>query len=212
MRTKTLAWFIIASGAFVVIFSNRIVFPGLERIVGIETIVGAQNVVYQPDGSYLVTNPGAMLRWIASVAAIGMAISLCGVLLLLRTRKTPDTQHATARHTEIRRLKLMWDYQCWPLWENNGVIFKTFDPATFPLSESTLARLQAWAAIPDAKLAEHISAPQDMTWTEEEKRSFEAEGLELWRILRRELGSGFHISYHNPSAGPIRLPEADVLD
>jgi hypothetical protein len=89
---RTLAWFVIGCGAPVVIFSNRIVFPGLERIVGIETIVGAQNVVYQPDGSYLFTNPGAMARWVVSVAAIGVVISLCGVLLLLRSRKAHDTK------------------------------------------------------------------------------------------------------------------------
>jgi hypothetical protein len=94
MRTKTLAWSIIASGVLVIIFSNRIVFPGLERIVGIETIVGAQNVVYQPDGSYLFTNPSAMIRWIVSVAVVGIVISLCGVLLLLRSRTIHDIQKA----------------------------------------------------------------------------------------------------------------------
>jgi hypothetical protein len=63
------------------------VFPGLERLVGIETIVGKENVVYQPDGSYLFTNPAAMVHGIASVAAIGILIFSTGVWLLIRARK-----------------------------------------------------------------------------------------------------------------------------
>jgi hypothetical protein len=67
-----------------VAFSNKIVFPGLERLVGIETIVGKENVVYQPDGSYYFTNPGAMMRWIFSVAAVGILIFSIGVWFLIR--------------------------------------------------------------------------------------------------------------------------------
>jgi hypothetical protein len=63
------------------------VFPSLERIVGIETIVGKENVVYQPDGGYFFTNPGAMARWVLSVAAVGILIFSAGVWLLIRSRK-----------------------------------------------------------------------------------------------------------------------------
>jgi hypothetical protein len=85
--TKTAGWLLILIGVFVVVFSQRIVFPGLERLVGIETIVGKQNVVYQPDGSYDFTNPGAMMLWIFSVAAIGIFICLSGGLLLFLARR-----------------------------------------------------------------------------------------------------------------------------
>ena len=84
---KLVGWLLIVFGILIVIFSNKIVFPGLERIVGIETIVGKQNVVYQPDGSYLFTNPGAMAKWILSVAVIGILILSVGIWLLLRSRK-----------------------------------------------------------------------------------------------------------------------------
>ncbi len=69
------------------IFSENIVFPGLERMVGIETIVGVQNVEYLPDGGYAYTNPGAMIRWILSVAAIGISLALTGVLILICSKK-----------------------------------------------------------------------------------------------------------------------------
>jgi hypothetical protein len=84
---KLIGWLLIVFGALIAIFSERIVFPGLERLVGIETIVGSSNVQYQPDGSYYFTNPGAMIRWVASVASIGISIALTGVLVLIRSKK-----------------------------------------------------------------------------------------------------------------------------
>ena len=86
-RTRAVGWLLFLLGVSVAVFSQKIVFPGLERLVGIETIVGKQNVVYQADGSYLFTNPGAMVRWIASVAAIGLLICLSGFGLLFRARR-----------------------------------------------------------------------------------------------------------------------------
>jgi hypothetical protein len=85
--TKIVGWLLILAGVIVVVFSKLIVFPGLKRLVGIETIVGHDNVVYQPDGSYYFTNPAAMIRWIFSVAAIGVLICLIGGWLLFRARK-----------------------------------------------------------------------------------------------------------------------------
>ena len=68
-------------GLLVIAFSNKIVFPGLERVVGIETIVGKENVVYRPDGSCVFTNPGAMAIWVGSVAIIGLIIHIIGIWL-----------------------------------------------------------------------------------------------------------------------------------
>jgi hypothetical protein len=104
------------------------------------------------------------------------------------------------------RIKLMWDYGCWPLWQHDGQIFDNVDPATFPLSEPTRARLEAWSAIPDAKLAE-VEYPPDMKWTAEEDQNFEAEGRALWLILQRELGPDYHVVYHSTSEGRVLLPE-----
>jgi hypothetical protein len=70
----------------VVVFSPKIVFPGLELLVGIETIVGRENVAYGPDGTYSFTNPGAMMRWILVVASIGLALAAIGSFMIFRTR------------------------------------------------------------------------------------------------------------------------------
>lgn len=66
-------------GLLVIAFSQKIVFPGLERLVGIERIVGKQNVVYQPDGTYYFTNPRAMIEWVSAVAICGFALCVAGI-------------------------------------------------------------------------------------------------------------------------------------
>jgi hypothetical protein len=84
---KVFGWLLILIGVLVTVFSNKIVFPGLERLIGIETIVGKENVSYNPDGTYYYTNPVAMIHWIASVAVIGILICLTGIWILIRARK-----------------------------------------------------------------------------------------------------------------------------
>ena len=76
------------AGVLIILFCEKIVFPGLEMTLGIETLVGSENVVYEPDGSYVFTNPGAMVRWIASVAAVGMGLAGAGGFLLFRQRQS----------------------------------------------------------------------------------------------------------------------------
>ena len=68
------------------VFSQKIVFPGLESLLGIETIVGKENVVHLPDRGYGYTNPGAMVRWIASVFWFGILLSGAGSVLIFRAR------------------------------------------------------------------------------------------------------------------------------
>jgi hypothetical protein len=100
-RTSAMGWFLSVSGLLVVIFSYKIVFPGLEALLGIESIVGRQNVYYQPDGRYYFTNPGAMARWICSVAGIGIILCSLGVWLLIRARRaqhgSPDKEPESQR-------------------------------------------------------------------------------------------------------------------
>ena len=74
----------IAIGIAVAAMSGWIVFPGLERLLGIEVIVGRESVVYKPDGSYIFTNPAAMMRWVGTVAGLGLALASAGVVVLWR--------------------------------------------------------------------------------------------------------------------------------
>ena len=92
-RQKVVGWFLALVGILIAVFSQQIVFPGLERLLGIETIVGRANVVYQPDGGYVFTNPGAMVRWVSAVAAVGVAIAFVGVFVLFRARRESRDSH-----------------------------------------------------------------------------------------------------------------------
>ena len=104
----------------------------------------------------------------------------------------------------------MWDYGCWPLWQHDGQIFANVDPSSLPLSALTLARLQAWAAIPDAKLAE-VEYPTDIKWSADELRMFEAEGRALWTSLHRELGCNYRVVFHSAAEGRVLSPEDETM-
>jgi hypothetical protein len=86
-RTRAIGWSLVVLGVCIAVLSQKIVFPGLEALLGIETIVGRENVVYEPDGSYMFTNPGAMVLWIVSVAAIGVGVACGGGWLLFQSRR-----------------------------------------------------------------------------------------------------------------------------
>jgi hypothetical protein len=83
---RTAGWLLIILGLCIVVMSQKIVFPGLEILLGIETIVGRENVIYHPGGGYMFTNPGAMMRWILSVACFGLLLAGSGGIILYRTR------------------------------------------------------------------------------------------------------------------------------
>jgi hypothetical protein len=68
-------------GLLVMAFSKQIAFPCLERVLGIQTMVGKENVVFQPDGSYYFTNPRAVMLWVLAVVTIGLFIHIIGIWL-----------------------------------------------------------------------------------------------------------------------------------
>lgn len=89
-QRRTLGMLLAVLGILIVVFSEKIVFPGLEALVGIETIVGRKSVVYQDDGGYLFTNPGAMTRWMLSVAVVGVGFAAFGAWLWWKARNCPS--------------------------------------------------------------------------------------------------------------------------
>ncbi len=44
----------------------------------------------------------------------------------------------------MKRIKLMPDYQCWPIWGVDGI--GNINPHTLPISQETVAHLEKWAA------------------------------------------------------------------
>lgn len=91
-----------------------------------------------------------------------------------------------------KKLKLMPDYGCFPLWTADD----NPDPADMSLSANTVSRLYKWAEEFDARLNwdDPASTPKP---TEEESKAFEREGVELWKRLREELGAEYNVTYHS---------------
>jgi hypothetical protein len=57
------------------------------------------------------------------------------------------------------------------------------------------------------RLQGRVSA--EKVWTEAEIEALEAEGRELWRILRSELGQGFRVLYFSTMERRLLRPEED---
>lgn len=94
----------------------------------------------------------------------------------------------------VRRLKLMADYDCWPLWEAGEDLVGNVDPATLPISVELRDRLLRWAERFDAGL--NREDPASSEWSSPEERvAFDEEGRDLARALRRELPDGYEFVY-----------------
>lgn len=92
------------------------------------------------------------------------------------------------------KLRLMADYECYPLWLklNNGV--RNVPPSELPLSDQLQKALVAWAARYDSTLQRNDPAASGFA-TQNEEHEFEATGLRLWAALRSELGPSVHVTY-----------------
>ena len=86
-RRKAIGWVLVGVGICIAASSQKIVFPGLESVLGIETLVGKKNVVYLPEGGCAYTNPRAMVRWIFSIAGVGVLVAGIGGTLVFRSRR-----------------------------------------------------------------------------------------------------------------------------
>jgi hypothetical protein len=92
------------------------------------------------------------------------------------------------------KIKLMADYQCYPLWWVNSDKAGDIDPETLPLSQETISRLQKWADIYDAILNWEDPNSSDFP-SLEAKAAFEKEGISLWKQLQEELAPNYEVVY-----------------
>ena len=90
----------------------------------------------------------------------------------------------------MRSIKLMTDYQCYPLWEASPGQVGNIDPSTLPISSDLIAQLKEWARIYDSTL--NLDDPARSGFkNDEEKSEFEKFGIEIAERLKNELGSGY---------------------
>lgn len=90
----------------------------------------------------------------------------------------------------MRTLKLMTDYQCYPLWEASPGEVGNIDPNSLPLSTSLRDQLMDWADVYDKTLNWEDPATSGFT-SVDAVDEFKAQGMRLADQMREELGSEF---------------------
>jgi hypothetical protein len=90
-------------------------------------------------------------------------------------------------------IKLMPDYQCWPLWHHGGSRVGNIDPRELGLSDALVGALEHWKEVYDSHL--DLADPASTRWTKEEEAEFERLGRMLCRDLAREIGDRFSVVY-----------------
>ncbi len=86
----------------------------------------------------------------------------------------------------MKRIKLIADYDSWPLWRAGGSEVGNIDPSSLQLSDSVRQSLKGWASHYDSWLNRadpRLSGPT----SDADREAFNAEGRRLWKMLRSEL-------------------------
>lgn len=90
----------------------------------------------------------------------------------------------------MKLLKLMPDYQCFPIWNLSPGEYGDVNPAELPISKVLQLDLSRWAAAYDGTL--NLEYPPASGFASEEaERAFKEEGARLLKLLRNELGPDF---------------------
>lgn len=97
------------------------------------------------------------------------------------------------------KIKLMADYDCWPLWNVSEV--GNVDPETLPLSAVTRQDLANWAQRYDSILNRDNPLESGFE-TAEAAAAFNEEGWRLWGCLRQELPD-FRFVYFDNDQGKV---------
>jgi len=93
----------------------------------------------------------------------------------------------------MRTIKLMADYQCYPLWEASPGEVGNVDPGELPISSLLKEQLMMWAAKFDATL--DMDDPANSGFESEKAADeFRNEGMALARQLQDELGAAYIVT------------------
>lgn len=98
-------------------------------------------------------------------------------------------------------LKLMADYQCFPLWKDGGEIGNV-NPDDLSLSAELKAALRDWAGAYDKTLNKEYP-PDSGFVSPAEEAAFEAEGRRLWKELQAQLGHEYKVVYYSSREGRL---------
>lgn len=106
-------------------------------------------------------------------------------------------------------IKLMADYQSWPLWWSGDHDPGNIDPALLPISPEVQARLQAWADTFDSFMDWDNPSSSDEP-SPDQFVSFEQEGFKLWCELRKQLAPEYTVEYFSATRRRIFTDPEDL--
>lgn len=95
------------------------------------------------------------------------------------------------------KIRVMADYECWPLWWDGDGQVGNIAPSELGLSEGLSAALLAWALAYDATLNAKDPACSGFASYADWQR-FEADGAQLAARVAAELGERATVRYHGP--------------
>ncbi|WP_370463638.1 hypothetical protein [Pantoea sp. B9002] len=96
----------------------------------------------------------------------------------------------------MKKIKLMADYGCYPLWGTTPDDFGDISPEDLSISSNLKDSLYSWAKRYDAILNMDDPASSGFKDKEEEEK-FIKDGYELARNLQDELGNQYEVIYHS---------------
>ena len=92
----------------------------------------------------------------------------------------------------MRNIKLMADYECFAIWDEDTV--DNLNPDDLPISDNLKLKIHQWEETFDATL--NRSDPANSGFSgRDDLRQFDEEGLKLWQQLRQELGDEYLVRY-----------------
>lgn len=94
----------------------------------------------------------------------------------------------------MRTIKLMADYQCFPLWEASPGEVGEINPSELPISPALQKKLFTWASTFDATLSMDDPLCSGFA-SEEAAEQFRKGGMFLANQLQSELGNGYVVIY-----------------
>jgi hypothetical protein len=101
------------------------------------------------------------------------------------SERTGDADEDAEPLSASRRILVMSEYQCDPLWSHDPGRSGSFSPRELPLSDALIADLEAWALSYDGSFnMEDLNNPH---WSEAQYRAHDEAGIALARRLKREL-------------------------
>ena len=92
----------------------------------------------------------------------------------------------------MKKIKLMADYHCYPLWDMSQDNYGDIDPASLPISTELKEDLIKWSEIYNNTL--DLNNPKDAGFKDKENEvNFKLLGMKLAERLKRELGDEYFI-------------------